>query len=205
MIHRHVLSHRDDKGCLPHSRTCGDDDEVRVLPAGGHLVYVVEARCESTNPLGAVSGDLYLADGSLDKGVDRDKVSARVLLCYLEERALRLLDLFLYVDDVIIGSLESRRSHPDETTTKRLIIQDISVCLEATGGHHLGGQASDERRATDLVQHLHTTQLLSDGKHVYGSLCHSKSHHRRVDELVRLDIEGIGAQTLADTCIGILL
>ena len=85
MIHGHVLGHRDDKGRLTHSGTCGYDDEVRVLPARGHLIYIVEARGQTADPLGAVSSDLYLVDSALDEGVDGDEVTARVLLSDLEE------------------------------------------------------------------------------------------------------------------------
>ena len=107
MIYRHVLSHRDDESCLTHSWTSGDDDEVGVLPARGKFIDVLEARGESTDPFLSVSCDLHFIDRTFYKGVDRDEVSGRVLLGYLKECSLCLLDLLLDIDDIIIGSLQS--------------------------------------------------------------------------------------------------
>ena len=151
MIYRHILSHRDDKRRLSHSWASSDDDEVRVLPARGHLIYIMEARCQTTDPLRAVSSYLYFGNCSLDQGINRNKVTARVLLSDLKEGAFSLLNLLLHIDDIVVSTLERRGSHPYQATAKRFVVKDIGVSLKTTGRHHLRCQAGYVGRSSDFI------------------------------------------------------
>lgn len=78
------------------------------------------------------------------------------------------------------------------------------MVLDVCGRGDARSQFGNIGRAAHLVEGVIGSQLLDDGKHVYGLLCRGQSLYSFVDHLVLGLVETLGLEEVADGGISIL-
>ena len=200
-----VLGHREGEGGLTHGRAPGDDDEVGVLPAAGHVVELVVARGDAGESVGVGGCSLDDLQRLIDDGVDLGVVLLHVALGEFEERAFGLLHEFLDIDSLVEGlGLDDARER-DELSGQRLLGDNLSVILDVGRRGDLGTEFGDIARATHLLEVARLGQLFGDGKHIDGALVHVEVADGRVDHLMTGIIEALGMENLADDGVSVFV
>ena len=130
LVGSNILSHREGKRCLTHSRSSGNNHQVGRLPAGGKVVQLVIAGRDTGETI--LIGCCLLDDvyGILDDGVYLGIVLFHVALSQLEQRALGLLHQVVYIHRLVEGfGLDDTRIG-DELTGQRLLGNDARMVFD---------------------------------------------------------------------------
>ena len=204
-VHRHVFGHGKHEGRLTHGRTSRNDNQVGVLPAGGHLVQLMESARKPTQTVGTCRRLLKHFIGFLDDRINLRVVLLHVLLRDFEEFSFGLLHQVVHVLRLIERlSLYVTRKR-NQLTCQKLLGNDAGMVLNMSRRGYLTTQLSDIERSARLFQVTARAQLLGHGQDVNRFLLNSQVSNGRINQLVPMFVERLRTKNLAHQRIRILL
>ena len=204
-VHGHLLHHGDNEGRLSHCRTCGNDDEVAVLPSARHAVKLVKARAESAKAVGARRGLLQEFVHTPDDGIDLRILLLQVVLADFKHTSLNLLHQVGHVHCGVEGHRLHEAAEGYQLTGKILLRHNLGVIHNVRAACHVGAELQDVGVASGLFFHTIVIELFVHRDNVHGSLFHVERLYSPVNELMTMVIETLGLEQLANLRIGFLL
>ena len=204
-VHRHVLGHGKHEGRLTHGRTSRNDNQVGVLPAGGHLVQLMESARKPTQTVGTCRRLLKHFIGFLDDRINLRVVLLHVLLRDFEEFSFGLLHQVVHVLRLIERlSLYVTRKR-NQLTCQKLLGNDAGMVLNMSRRGYPTTQLSNIERSARLFQVTARAQLLGHGQNINRFLLNSQVSNGRINQLVPVFVERLRTKNLAHQRIRILL
>ncbi len=195
-LNRRVLRERQAERGLAHRRSGGDDDEVGGLEAGGHRVQLGEAGGEPRQHGGAAGHLLNFFEELVGDRLDVREALARALVGEREDHLLgvveddgRLVLAFQSLARDLVGDLH-------ELPHQRVVFDDLRVGGDVGEVRQPVGQLGDEGHPAGLLKDALAPQLFAEEQRVDLGAALGEPDHRAEDELVRADVEVLGAQKL---------
>ena len=147
-----VLRDVQHEAGLPHRRARRDEDEVRRLQAGRHLVEIDEpGRHAGDQPL-VLLQLLDRREAALDQVAQRDEPFADPVLGDLEDRLLRPVQDHVGVLLGAVGLGEDPVGGVNQVPQRRLFLDDARVVLDVGAARHAVGERRDVGRPADLLE-----------------------------------------------------
>ena len=191
-----VLRDVQHEARLPHRRTRRDDDEVRRLKPGRHLVEIGEAGRHAGDQLLARVQLLDRLEARLRQIAQRHEAVADLVVGDREDRVLGLIE-----DDVgvllgLVGRRENLVRREDQAAERRLLLDDPRVVLDVGRPRHAVDERRDVGRAADLVELARAAELLLERDEIDRVAALGELDHLVEDAAVRVAEEIAGVDDL---------
>ena len=204
-----VLAQVHGKGGLAHGGTGRDDDEVRALQAGGHLVQIVVARRDAGHPVvGGLEQLLNLVDGLFENELQGlgTLVGAGALLGDLEHLALGEIQQIAGGTALgLVARLDYLVGDRDHLPHHGALAHDFGVGADVGGARGVLGDLHQIGEATGLLQLLGALQLLLQGDEVDGVAGVGEPVHGLEDQPVGSAVEVLVDHPLGDPIPGLVV
>ena len=196
VIDRHVAGHREHERRLAHRRACGDDDQVRELPAQRHAVDGHEARRHAVEGARILRRLLDLHQRAGQNILRRLHRPLDVSFGHLEYLALGISDQLRHVGRFVVRPLLNLGRRADQLALHVLLGDDLGVEFDVGGRTDLLRQLRQIRCTAHLLQLLLGLEPLGDGIEVDRFQLHRKLLDRAVDRAVLLGVKSVGRDVL---------
>src|SRR5439155_8691362 len=143
---------------LSNSRPCSNDDQVGLLEAAGLRVQVVKAAWHAGDDR-LVLVDLFdLVPGRLEDVLERDKVLRDAAFRDVEDHALGGVERLARGRALIEPECGDAAAGADQLTFRARFLDQVAVVLDVGSGWDTALQFSEERLATNALEHTHLLQ-----------------------------------------------
>ncbi len=193
--HGHVVAdggahaHVQGQGRLAHGRAGGQDDEVRLLQAGRHVVEVRVARGHAGDQLALSGARLELLEDALDQVLAAHEGRLALGLGDGEDLLLGLVQEGFGLLAGLEAAGQDLRRRLDEAAAHGLVPHDLGVVDGVGGRGHGLGQGGQVDRAADLVELPPGLEVLGHGNQVHGLAAAVELLEGLVDDAVDRGIE----------------
>ena len=205
MIDCDVLRHAECEGCFSHGGSCGENDEVRLVPAGGDSVQFVESGWNSAHTVRSCCRLSQHFVGFVDDGVNLCVVLFQTGLCQFEESSLRLLHEQIDVLCAVERLFADVSGEGDEFACQCFLCNDSRVIFNVYGRDDESAEFGDVEESAGFLEFFLRAQKVGDGEDVHRLLLHVETDDGFVDELVAVVIETLGTEDFAHLEVGVLL
>ena len=162
----HLLHHAQYKSRLTHGRTCGDDDQVTVLPAARHLVDTLKSAAQSAETICTRSRLGNHVHHLTDVGIDLLCRLLHVVLREVEDRHLCLVEQVRHVLRLVKSFGQDGAGKGDHLSGQVFLLHDLGTIDDVCRTRHAVGQCHDIGRSARLLQFTLLLQVVRDGKHI---------------------------------------
>ena len=181
-----VLRDVEDEAGLAHRRPRRDEDQVRRLQAGGHLVEIDEAgRHAGDEPL-VLLQLLDRREAALHEIAQRHEPGADPVFGDREDRPLRLVEEQVRLLLRLVRLGQDLVGRVDQAAERRLLLDDLRVVLDVGRARHAVGQRRDVGRPADLVELAAARQLLLERDEIDRVAALAERDHLLEDAAVRV-------------------
>ena len=204
-----VLAQVHGKGGLAHGGTGGDDDQIRTLQAGGHLVQIVVAGRHAGHPVvGGLEQLFNLVDGLLEDELQGlgALVGAGALLGDLEHLALGQVQQIVGGTPLgLVARFDYLVGDRDHLPHHRPLTHDLGVGTDVGGTRGVLGDLHQIGEATGLFQLLGALELLLQSDEVDGVARVGEAGHGLEDQAVRTAVEILVDHPFGDPIPGLVV
>ncbi len=204
-----VLAQVHGKGRLAHGGTGRDDDQIRALQAGGHLVQIVVAAGDAGHPVVRGLEQLFnLVDGLLQDELEGlgALVGTGALLGDLEHLALGKIQQIVGGTSLgLVARFDYLVGDRDHLPHHRALTHDFGVGVDVGGTRGVLGDLHQIGEATGLFELLGALQLLLQGDEVDGVARIGEAGHGLEDQTVRAAVEILVDHPFGDPIPGLVV
>ena len=163
-----MLGDIEDQRCFAHRRSRGDQNEIRVLEAGGPVVQICEARrkaCDISLDMACVFDLLYSVDHDL---TDRHKAGGIPSLGDLKDPLLRVVHDHFQVVFLRITRSRYFLIGADHSAQQRFFRDDLRIGSDIGGSGHLLDQLQEHSGAVNFRGKILLPQPALQRHRIYG-------------------------------------
>ena len=166
-----VFGDVDGEGGFAHGGTGGDDDEVGLLQAAGHVVEIGVVSFQAGDASAALEELVEIAaEGLHGDGADVGELLPAALLGEVEDAGFGGVDDLGGGAGLLQGLGDDGVGGVDEAAQHRFVAHDADVVLQRGAARHAVGERGQVAGAADGVEFLVAQQLLGEGDDVDGAV-----------------------------------
>src|SRR5208337_2415550 len=180
----------------------GNDDQVRLLQAAGHLVELFVVGLQAGGALAALQESVHRTKTLLNDLLHAHKAAADALLRKLEDGGFGVIqDVFGGI--ALVGSARNGRiGRVNQAAQQSLVAHDADVVLNAGPVGDAVEQAGDVADVADGLQFLGAVELFHQGDQVDRPRRVHQRHHAGVDAAVGVEREVLRSQVFGGFVVG---